>query len=259
MQTTVASVVALLRAQCPQVRLREVPADRAAALMADDIAARLTEAVAQRGRAVLSVSGGKSPVALFEALAQFDMDWSKVTVTLVDDRQVPPEHADSNARLVRTHLLRGRAAAARFVPMVDAAADAAPWPSPTALAEAACLALGDDAMADVRVLGMGADGHTASLFPRSPDLPTALAMAAPEPVVALRLPEPRPQPPHDRLTLTLPALLQARVLMLPVQGQDKLDTLSTMLRLSPSKPDARWPVSCVLHQHLAPLELWLPV
>lgn len=261
MGVTVPTLTATLRARCPHVRLREVPADRLPSLMAEDIALRLSAAIAQRGRAVLSVSGGKSPVALFEALARHDIDWPRVTVTLVDERQVPADHADSNARLVRAHLLQGAAAAAAFVPMVQVDAATAPWPPATVLARAACEALGEAVMADVRVLGMGADGHTASLFPGSPDLSQALDLKAPAqaPVMAVRLPEPRPQPPHDRLTLTLAALLQARVLMLPVQGQDKLDTLATLFQHSPDQPDARWPVSCVLHQHQAPLELWLPV
>ena len=95
---------------------------------ATDIAARiatlLSDAIAARGVATLAVSGGRSPRPVLEALSKVPLDWTKLIVTLVDERWVDPVSADSNERLVRETLLQGPAAAARFVPMKNSAADA---------------------------------------------------------------------------------------------------------------------------------------
>ena len=87
--------------------------------LADTIAQRLHLAIDLRGHAVLAVSGGKSPIALFEALRVLPLEWQRVTVLLVDERCVPHDHADSNTTLVRQHLLKDQAAAATFVPFFD--------------------------------------------------------------------------------------------------------------------------------------------
>ena len=105
--------------------------------LAQDIAKRLATAIQARGSAVLSVSGGKSPVALFEALRVIDIDWSRVRITLVDERCVPCTHPDSNALLVQTHLLQDLAAKAHLVFMIASASE--PLDSPPALAKAASM------------------------------------------------------------------------------------------------------------------------
>jgi 6-phosphogluconolactonase len=79
--------------------------------LADHVAALLRQGLADRGRALLIVSGGSTPVPFFQALARCALDWSAVTVTLADERWLPPDHPDSNAALVRTHLLKAQAAA----------------------------------------------------------------------------------------------------------------------------------------------------
>jgi len=96
----------------------------AAADIAARIAATLEQAIATRGVATLALSGGRSPRPVLESLSASLSDWSKVIVTLVDERWVDPTDPDSNEKLVRDTLLQGPAAAARFVPMTNAAADA---------------------------------------------------------------------------------------------------------------------------------------
>ena len=127
------------------------------------------------GPATLAVPGGSPPGPMFDALSEADIDWSKVTVMLTDERQVPADHERSNERLVRGRLLQNRAAAATFLRLVPEGDDIA---TPIA-ALAAMLPI------TVLVLGMGADMHTASLFPGSPDLAAALSDLAP-PLMASR-------------------------------------------------------------------------
>lgn len=227
------------------------PAGKGAGALARDIARRLRQALRERGRAVLGVSGGRSPVALFETLSRQPLDWSRVTVTLVDERCVPAAHEASNARLVREHLLQGPAAAARLVPLVPQ--DREPLPPPPALAEAADAQLRALGPADVLVLGMGADGHTASLFPQARNLRQALDPACARACLAMELDDPPPQAPFARLSQTLAHLLASRHLVLLVGGADKLATLQRAM----AAPCDALPVSRVIHQHRTPLALWI--
>lgn len=249
-----AGLASALQARWPHLQLRQAPAEEALAGLVATVADTLRAAVAGRGAATLAVSGGRSPVALFEALRSQALPWAQITVTLVDERWVADGHPDRNDRLVRTHLLQGPAAAARFVPLI------APGPLPP-LAEAAAAA--DARMAalppaDLVLLGMGADAHTASLFPGSPDLAAGLDPQQPARVLAMRLPEPPPQPAHARLSWTLAQLLRARALLLPLQGADKLATLARVLA-DPARPaPPAWPIAHLLQQTAVPLTLWLP-
>lgn len=128
--------------------------------LADAVSSALAAGVAARGSASIAVSGGSTPKAFFQALSKKDIAWDKVTVTLVDERFVPPESDRSNHGLVAANLLQDKAAAATFLPLYQAA--------PTAEA-AADLASRETAKIgapfDVAILGMGTDGHTASFFP----------------------------------------------------------------------------------------------
>ncbi len=237
--------------QTPTTSLQVHPAgsaDELAQRLARHIARRLREAITVRGHAVLAVSGGKSPVAMFEQLRQQPVEWAHVSVLLVDERCVPHDHADSNTALVRAHLLQGPAAAARFVPFFDHV--------PATLDDRALDALADganDRLAahpwpmDLAVLGMGEDGHTASIFPRAPGLARALHGSGP---VTWQRPATAP---HARLTLTLPALLATRELALSITGANKL-AVYQQARLG---ADESLPVSLVLNQHLTPLSVWL--
>ncbi len=219
--------------------------------LVQDIAQRLAAAIDVRGGAVLCVSGGKSPIALFEALRVQSIDWSRVRVTLTDERCVPCTHPDSNARLVRQHLLQDRASAAQFVPLV--AEEHEPLPPPFILAQTASRALQAAGRVDVLVLGMGADGHTASLFPQAPNLVEALDLNNSEACVAIELSDPSVNAPYARVTQTLKQLLLARHIVLPLSGADKLATL----RLAQLGMSYLHPISHVLHQTQTPVALWL--
>ena len=219
--------------------------------LAQDIAQRLTSAIQARGFAVLSVSGGKSPVALFEALRVIDINWSRVRVTLVDERCVPRIHPDSNALLVQTHLLQDLAAKAQLVFMVSGATQ--PLDAPVTIAKAAGLSLLAAGTADVLVLGMGADGHTASLFPDAPNLADALDPRNTHACAAIELAHPPANAPHARITQTMAHILSARHIVLPLTGADKLNTLQQAW----SQATPALPISFVLQQTQTPVALWL--
>jgi 6-phosphogluconolactonase len=218
------------------------------AAIAAHIATALRTAIAARGQASLAVSGGKSPIPLFEALREQDLDWSKVTVVLVDERVVPRDHADSNTALVARHLLQGRAAAARFLPFFRELA-------PTFNAEVldALVRDAEDRIVtlpwplDVAVLGMGEDAHTASLFPGAPGYARAIAT---DQRLAWVVPDTAP---HARLSLTLSALLAARELVLSIAGESKL----AVYRRAAQKADEALPISLVINQTQAPLSVWM--
>lgn len=216
--------------------------------LADTIAQGLHAAINQRGHAVLAVSGGKSPIALFEALRVLPLEWQRVTVLLVDERCVPHDHAESNTGLVRRHLLQDAAAAATFVPFFDALPDTLDEPALIRLVDAANRRLATQPWPmDMAVLGMGDDGHTASLFPGAPGLRQALHSSGP---VAWVRPSTAP---HARLTLTLPALLATRELALAISGASKLAVFQ-QARLG---ADEALPVSLILNQHQTPVSVWL--
>jgi 6-phosphogluconolactonase len=219
----------------------------ATSALAADITAALQNGLAGGRGASLVVPGGHSPVALFEELSSADLDWEDVWVTLGDERWVDPHNSASNERLVREHLLRNAAARASFVGLKNSA------PDPHAGAAAAWSALADlPRPFDYMVLGMGDDGHTASLFPQSPGLAAALDPSAPPGCVAMEA----PQPPRPRLSLNLRALLDSRRIALLIIGEQKW---ATYQRARVRGPIEEMPVRALFHQQNVPVSVyWSP-
>jgi 6-phosphogluconolactonase len=223
------------------------PAEAAAAL-ASQIIPALRMALNWRGVASLGGAGGRTPAPLLRMLRDADLDWAKVAVTLTDERWVPEDHAASNAALLRTELLAGRAGVARFVPLYDASAASAAAAAGAVWNTVAAMPRPFDAV----VLGMGEDGHFASLFPGNPGLAAALDPQADPGCVAMRA----PVEPMERISLNLAALLQTRRLFLLVTGEVKRELLLTAAR---REPHANWPVATLLAQrHPSPEVFWAP-
>jgi 6-phosphogluconolactonase len=231
----------------------ELPASRYADIetasreLAARIAASLAAAVGARGVASLVVSGGRSPVRLFEILREQPLDWSHVCVALADERWVSPEDAGSNERLVREVLLKDHAAPARFLGLKNGA----PTPDLGAVSAWETFARVPRPF-DAVVLGMGDDGHTASLFPGSPNLPRALNQAAAAGCVGMWA----PVEPHPRLSLNLTALLDSRRIAVLITGESKWRTYAAACAAGPVED---MPIRAVLRQSRTPVDVvWAP-
>jgi 6-phosphogluconolactonase len=215
--------------------------------LAKEVAARLREGIASRGRASLLVSGGSTPRRFFGALRQKQLDWKKVTIAPVDERWVPPESDRSNSRLIMENLLTGRAAAARFL---------APFlRGKTATDGAENFAGRTSALPrpfDAVILGMGNDGHTASFFPGGDNLDLALDLEAAPRVIAIEAPGAE----EPRVTFTLRELLDTALLALHIEGEAKAAALA---RAQAAGPVEDMPIRAVLRQRQTPLTIyWCP-
>lgn len=205
--------------------------DLQALALARQVASDLRAALNRRDRAVLAVPGGTTPAGLFDLLGGQELDWARVTILPTDERWVPEDDPRANARLIRGRLMTEGAAAATYLPLWTAAAtpDDTAW----AVEEAVAAVL----PIDVLVLGMGADGHVASLFPGGDRLAEALAPEAP-PVLAMQA----PGAPEPRITLTLPVLRGAFAVHLLIAGADKRAALQAARGAEP----ATMPVAALL-------------
>jgi len=201
------------------------------------IGRRLAEALQTRGRASLVATGGRSPGPVFDRLRlQPGIDWSRVVATLSDERCVPPDDPASNAKGVRERLLVGEAAKAHFLPL---------WPAPDPAALRALTPF------DAVMLGMGEDGHIASLIPGDPDLAAAMDPAAE--ALTVSVPAGLGSPPVARISLTFAALSQARAIFLLIAGETKREVIAR------AEAGADLPVRALITQAQAPVRvLWSP-
>ena len=198
-----------------EIRVSEDPAG--------EVAERLTEAAIAGGHVVLT--GGSSPKAAYQLAAERDADWSGATVWFTDERCVPPEHGDSNFGMADRALLSQLSAGPSVVRMEgELGPDAGAGAYEAAVRER----LGSDPRWNLLLLGMGPDGHVASLFPGKPEVEERSRM-----VVAVPLAGMEPQVP--RISLSLPALGAAREAILLITGENKADTVARVFGASPDR------------------------
>lgn len=202
----------------------------------DFLADAITDAIDERGQCILGLSGGKTPHGIYTALAQaMNMEWGRVHLFLIDERCVPATHPDSNQHLLDTTLLRyGTIDRIEHCTFPD-----------TSLAPDACAedysrklkSLFDDkGTPDILVLGIGKDGHTASLFPPVPTSAFGEALAIHTTTDVFTV--------HDRVTMTVPPLHRAHKQCFFLQGEEKKHAWEQMMA-SEEGPD-RWPAKAIM-------------
>ncbi|AKJ42369.1 6-phosphogluconolactonase [Pragia fontium] len=212
--------------------------------LAQRIITELQKGITSKGKASLVVSGGKTPLGLFKLLSQQPLEWDKVTITLADERWVDCHDEASNERLVRENLIQDQAATAQFVSLKNDSLT--PFDGAAGIEKS----LKDIVKPfDVVILGMGDDGHTASLFPGAENLFPALDMKSKKlcmgmtPLTA----------PLDRLTLTLPALLNSRQIFLHLVGENK----RVVYHQAQEGNDVNeMPVRAIIHQTQTPVDVF---
>lgn len=216
----------------------------------DDSLACIADDLQGSGKATILLSGGSTPGPLYERLSKAELDWANVHVALVDERWVEPDHTASNERLIKQTLQQNNAAASTFIGMKNASktpfegqvecnAQYQLLPQPYSF----CL------------LGMGGDGHTASLFPHAQGLTEALEsqqlcagiLANPSDVTGVNL---------ERMTMTPQAILQSKKVVLLITGDDKW-AVYEQARVNSQVEDT--PVSVFLQQHHVDIDVyWAP-
>jgi 6-phosphogluconolactonase len=219
--------------------------EEAARAAADRISEALQRRLEAQGTASVVVSGGTSPVGVFAELARKALAWSDVHVILSDERWVPADHEDSNEKLVRETLLSGEARDATLLPVYKAGVTI----------EERCAELNDELRLAPfpfasALLGMGEDGHFASLFPDADNLREGLDVDSNE----LCIPVKTAASPHPRVSLTLSALSRSDEILLLIFGDAKREIYET------AKNDANgYPVSHLLREKRAPVHVyWAP-
>lgn len=181
-------------------------------VLAIKVASELSHAIAVNGKASIAVSGGSTPKGFFKALSQINLAWDKVTITLADERWVDFESDASNTRLVHENLLQNKAKAANFFHIKQGK-----LLSEDTLNELNTAAKGGLLPLNVLILGMGEDGHTASLFPCSDQIEQGLATDNKNALMKI-VPQTAP---NDCITFTFSHLIQSKNIILHVCGESK--------------------------------------
>lgn len=208
-------------------------AEELAQRLADDVANWLNIAIAQRNRATLVVSGGSTPQPFLTALSSKSLQWDCVTVTLADERWVPRVHRHSNERFIYETLMTGPASAAQLVGLWNPAqTPAAGW------AECESTVAEIPRPFDVVVLGMGNDGHTASLFADGDGTTEAIAQGSGK----LTWPTSSPSVDQARMSMTLDALLDSEQLLLHITGSSK----RSVYQQARDASDSNYPIATII-------------
>lgn len=213
-------------------------------MLSQNIAKNLQDSIDKTTRASLIVSGGSTPKPLLEKLRKIAIEWEKVTIGLCDERWVDSSHVDSNEKLIREHLLQDKANKASFVGMYIEGMQA----------KDARLTCKENIEAflmpfTVIILGMGIDGHTASLFPNNPRLAEGLDLENGSLCISMQPNDAL----HTRMSLTRKAILSAQNIYLHFEGENKLSVYKAALK---SDDMLRMPIGSILHQDIKDVEVY---
>ena len=199
----------------------------------------LNEAIRKKGRACMAVSGGSTPIPLFKEFSLLSIDWKKVDLTLVDERWVDPKNTDSNELLIRTHLITNKASKVNFIPLKNNSKTVqGGQKNSEEMLKNITLPF------DVIVLGMGPDGHTASLFPCSEEISDAMDLNNPNMLI---LTSPKTAP-YQRISLTAKVITESKNIFLHLNGSSKLHTLESAMEY---KDSSKMPIYAFLENGLS--------
>lgn len=216
------------------INIHELESEDAwAAVAADELAAVLSNAVAKKGSAALAAAGGGTPGPILRKLASADLPWNQITIAPTDDRRVADDHPARNLTMLRDALGAGHVAGARIIALEDAPEDFQP---------------------DAILLGFGNDQHVASIFPAGEGMIEAMTQR--HPTTLLTTPDPLPpEAPHGRVSLTMPALLAADLIVIAAKGEQKRETFEAAKRSGPEGS----PLAHVVHTGTDRIEfVWRP-
>ncbi|WP_250658218.1 6-phosphogluconolactonase [Alkalimarinus coralli] len=215
--------------------------------LVDTIARDISRSIKESGETSLAVSGGTTPVNLYDGLSLVDLSWHNVTITLTDERWVPVDHTASNERMVRQHLLQNSAQGARFISLKTHHPSAE-----KAEAELEKYLQNELPSLDLVILGMGADGHFASLFPHSDVLAKGLDLSSSRQCLATFA----PSEPKERISLTLAKILTAKKIYLLMTGEDKLAVYRRACKEINASAVPNLPITAVLKQDAVPVTVF---
>lgn len=204
--------------------------DNIALKIAASIASTLEESILKKGSAILVVSGGSSPIKIFNYLNQLQIQWSKVTIILGDDRMLDTANIDSNDRLIRENLIINNAESAKYISLTDSLLKSSQLKFPF----------------DIALLGMGLDGHFASLFPELLNNSSLFDMNAPYEIYISDIPLGTPS--HKRITMNLSMLLDTHRCILLVSSESKRRVLDQ------AKNNANLPLYHLINQNKIKIE-----
>ena len=199
------------------------------------VSSKLANSIKERGFATLLVSGGSTPIQLFHELSNIDINWSNVNVIPVDERFLPNEHPDQNGTLIRNCLLINKASSANFYPLILNSTD--PELNLSALESSIKKIIQPFT---VVILGMGTDGHTASLFPCSEELEEGLDLNSNNDLIITN----PTTAPYQRISFTRKALLNTENLYLHCYGEEKKKILDNL----DSNTEKTYPIKAFIQQ-----------
>ncbi len=212
------------------------------------LAATIAADVATTGQCLLGVSGGSTPLPIYDALSNLSLPWSSVTAVLADERFVPPGHDASNETAIGDSLQRGHAEDLHLIGLYSKQ-ESAELAADIADEKITSLARHFDTI----LLGMGADGHTASIFPGASELDAALSLSTSRKVMALVPAEMPAHAPHPRLTLTMAEISKAKRLVLALTGSDKRKILDQALAGASAQ---EFPVAALFADEMPPVDIF---
>lgn len=233
----------------PWIEIKHATADALAIAVARRLSSSIDAALAERGQATIALAGGRTTPPILRRIAGESRDWSKLSILPTDERWVAADHPDNNL-----HQLQHSFAADHAIRWIALVPDKPRGKVNAVFANSALESIGE--AFDVCLLGMGADGHFASLFPGASNLSGALDLASRESAVAV-IPDPMPSAgPHPRISLTLARLLHSRHVILAISGADKRATLN---RAIDGNDPGNLPVAALLHAPGRTIEIhWSP-